>query len=62
MGIRSQSHTASQSPVGLDIYDVGFGGAGVGRLEGKIVFVPFTIDGERIEAQVVERKKSFSRG
>ncbi len=62
MGTRSQSHTASLSPVELDIYDVGFGGAGVGRLEGKIVFVPFTIDGERIEAQVVERKKSFNRG
>jgi tRNA/tmRNA/rRNA uracil-C5-methylase (TrmA/RlmC/RlmD family) len=62
MGIRLQSHTASQSPVWLDIYDVGFGGAGVGRLEGKIVFVPFTIDGERIEAEVVERKKSFNRG
>jgi tRNA/tmRNA/rRNA uracil-C5-methylase (TrmA/RlmC/RlmD family) len=61
MGTRSQSHAASQSPVDLDIYDVGFGGAGVGRLEGKIVFVPFTIDGERIEAKVVERKKSFDR-
>ncbi len=61
MGTRSQSHTASLSPVELDIYDVGFGGAGVGRVEGKIVFVPFTIDGERIEAQVVERKKSFDR-
>jgi tRNA/tmRNA/rRNA uracil-C5-methylase (TrmA/RlmC/RlmD family) len=61
MVTRSQSDTASQSTVGLDIYDVAFGGAGVGRLEGKIVFVPFTIDGERIEAQVVERKKSFDR-
>jgi tRNA/tmRNA/rRNA uracil-C5-methylase (TrmA/RlmC/RlmD family) len=61
MVTRSQPHTASQSPVGLDIYDVAFGGAGVGRLEGKIVFVPFTIDGEQIEAQVVERKKSFDR-
>ncbi len=61
MVTRSQSHTAVQSPVGLDIHDVAFGGAGVGRLEGKIVFVPFTIDGERIEAQLVERKKSFDR-
>jgi tRNA/tmRNA/rRNA uracil-C5-methylase (TrmA/RlmC/RlmD family) len=55
------SHTASQLPVGLDIHDVAFGGAGVGRLAGKIVFVPFTIDGEQIEAQVIERKKSFDR-
>jgi tRNA/tmRNA/rRNA uracil-C5-methylase (TrmA/RlmC/RlmD family) len=61
MGTRSQSHTAPQSSVGLDIYDVAFGGAGVGRLEGKIVFVPFTVDGERIEAEVVEHKKNFAR-
>jgi tRNA/tmRNA/rRNA uracil-C5-methylase (TrmA/RlmC/RlmD family) len=45
----------------LDIHDVAFGGAGVGRFDGKIVFVPFTIDGERIEAEVVERRKSFDR-
>jgi tRNA/tmRNA/rRNA uracil-C5-methylase (TrmA/RlmC/RlmD family) len=45
----------------LDIHDVAFGGAGVGRLDGKIVFVPFTIDGEQVEAEVVERRKSFDR-
>ncbi len=45
----------------LDIHDVAFGGAGVGRHDGKIVFVPFTIDGERIEAEVIERRKSFDR-
>ena len=45
----------------LDIHDVAFGGAGVGRFDGKIVFVPFTIDGERVEAEIVERRKSFDR-
>jgi tRNA/tmRNA/rRNA uracil-C5-methylase (TrmA/RlmC/RlmD family) len=58
---RSQSHTASHQSIGLDIHDVAFGGAGVGRLDGKIVFVPFTIDGERVEAEVVEHRKSFDR-
>ncbi len=57
----SQSHTASHASIGLDIHDVAFGGAGVGRLDGKIVFVPFTIDGERVEVEVVERRKSFDR-
>jgi tRNA/tmRNA/rRNA uracil-C5-methylase (TrmA/RlmC/RlmD family) len=33
----------------------------VGRFEGKIVFVPFTIDGERVEAEVIEQRKSFDR-
>jgi tRNA/tmRNA/rRNA uracil-C5-methylase (TrmA/RlmC/RlmD family) len=61
MVAHSQSRTASHPSVGLDICDVAFGGAGVGRLDGKIVFVPFTIDGEQIEAEVIEHKKSFDR-
>jgi tRNA/tmRNA/rRNA uracil-C5-methylase (TrmA/RlmC/RlmD family) len=59
--VRKPSHTASRQSIVLDIYDVAFGGAGVGRLDGKIVFVPFTIDGEQVEAEVVERRKSFDR-
>jgi tRNA/tmRNA/rRNA uracil-C5-methylase (TrmA/RlmC/RlmD family) len=43
------------------IDDVAFGGEGVGRVEGKTVFVPFTIDGEQIEATIIERKKRFDR-
>jgi 23S rRNA (uracil1939-C5)-methyltransferase len=43
------------------IEDVAFGGAGVARSEGKIVFVPLTIDGEEIEAQIVEQKPAFDR-
>jgi tRNA/tmRNA/rRNA uracil-C5-methylase (TrmA/RlmC/RlmD family) len=58
---RSQSHAASHPSVRLEIHDVGFGGAGVSRLNGKIVFVPFTIDGEQIEAEIVEHRKSFDR-
>jgi tRNA/tmRNA/rRNA uracil-C5-methylase (TrmA/RlmC/RlmD family) len=58
---RFQSHTTLRPSIGLDIHDVAFGGAGVGRFNGKIVFVPFTIDGERVEAEVVEHKKSFDR-
>lgn len=58
---RSPSHRASPASIRLDIHDVAFGGAGVGRFDGKIVFVPFTIDGERVEAEVVEHRKSFDR-
>jgi tRNA/tmRNA/rRNA uracil-C5-methylase (TrmA/RlmC/RlmD family) len=57
----SQLHTVSDPSIRLDIHDVAFGGAGVGRLDGKIVFVPFTIDGERVEAEVIEQKKTFDR-
>ena len=44
----------------LQIADVAFGGNGVGRLEGKAVFVPFTIDGETVAARVVRQKKNFA--
>jgi tRNA/tmRNA/rRNA uracil-C5-methylase (TrmA/RlmC/RlmD family) len=45
----------------LDIHDVAFGGAGVGRLDGKIVFVPLTIEGEHVEVEAVEHRKNFDR-
>jgi 23S rRNA (uracil1939-C5)-methyltransferase len=44
----------------LIIQDVAFGGKGVARDEGKAVFVPYTIDGERISAQMVREKKQFA--
>ena len=46
--------------VELRINDVAFGGAGVGRASGKAVFVPFTIDGERIAARIAREKKQFA--
>jgi 23S rRNA (uracil1939-C5)-methyltransferase len=33
----------------------------VGQHDGKIVFVPFTIDAERVEAEIIEHRKSFDR-
>ena len=44
----------------LVIDDVAFGGKGVGRAEGKAVFVPFTIESERVTARIVREKKSFA--
>jgi tRNA/tmRNA/rRNA uracil-C5-methylase (TrmA/RlmC/RlmD family) len=46
--------------VDLKIEDVAFGGKGVGRENGKAVFVPFTIDGEMISAQITSEKKQFA--
>ncbi|MEN3368886.1 MAG: rRNA (uracil1939-C5)-methyltransferase [Verrucomicrobiota bacterium] len=48
--------------VELQIQDIAFGGKGVARDEGKAVFVPFTIDGERISARIVREKKQFAEG
>jgi tRNA/tmRNA/rRNA uracil-C5-methylase (TrmA/RlmC/RlmD family) len=58
---RLSSHPESLPLIGLDIHDVAFGGDGVGRFDGKIVFVPFTIDSERVEVELVEHRKSFDR-
>jgi tRNA/tmRNA/rRNA uracil-C5-methylase (TrmA/RlmC/RlmD family) len=46
--------------VELVIDDIAFGGKGVGRAEGKAVFVPFTIERERIAARIMREKKSFA--
>jgi 23S rRNA (uracil1939-C5)-methyltransferase len=47
-------------PADLKIEDVAFGGKGVGRIEGKVVFVPFTIEGEIVAARIVHEKKQFA--
>jgi len=46
--------------VELVIEDIAFGGKGVGRVDGKAVFVPFTIEGERVVAHIIREKKSFA--
>jgi 23S rRNA (uracil1939-C5)-methyltransferase len=46
--------------VELTIHDVAFGGKGVARDSGKAVFVPFTIDGERVSARIVREKRQFA--
>jgi 23S rRNA (uracil1939-C5)-methyltransferase len=38
------------------------GGEGLGFFEGKAVFVPGTIPGERIRAEIVESRKDYARG
>ena len=46
--------------VDLRIEDVAFGGKGVGREQGKAVFVPYTIESELVSAEVVREKKQFA--
>ena len=45
----------------LEIEKLVYGGDGLGRYQGKVVFVPFTAPGERIEVRPVEQKKGFTR-
>lgn len=38
------------------------GGDGVARHAGQVIFIPFTVPGEKVKVKLVERKKSFIRG
>jgi len=44
----------------LKIEDVAFGGKGVAREQRKVVFVPYTIEGEMVSAEIVREKKQFA--
>ena len=46
--------------VDLKIADIAFGGKGVARENGKAVFVPYTIEGETVSAEIVREKKQFA--
>ena len=47
--------------INLTIHDLAFGGEGVGRIDDFVVFVPFVIVGETVEAEITEVKKNFAR-
>src|SRR5258708_20832532 len=47
---------------GLAIDEIAFGGAGVGRSDGKVIFVPFTIDGEIVDVRLQTVRRSYSLG
>ncbi|HEY8965516.1 MAG TPA: class I SAM-dependent RNA methyltransferase [Candidatus Methylacidiphilales bacterium] len=45
----------------LTIENLAFGGEGIARDGGRVIFVPFTAPGDVIEARLVEEKKTFAR-
>ena len=48
--------------VKIKIDNIAFGGEGVGRVADFVVFIPLVIEGEEVEAKIIEVKKSFARG
>ncbi len=52
---------ATDHALRLEIADVAFGGDGVARHEGRVVFVPLTAPGDVVEARVVSERKGFLR-
>lgn len=47
--------------VELEITDLNTSGEGVGRYEGKVVFVPNTVTGDRALAKIIQSKAKFSK-
>ena len=45
-----------------EIEKVAFGGDGLARVNGEVVFLPGTLPGEKLIGEVVSEKKNFSRG
>ena len=45
-----------------EIETIAFGGEGILRYRGFVVFVPFTAVGDRISCRVIEIKRSFAKG
>jgi 23S rRNA (uracil1939-C5)-methyltransferase len=46
--------------VDLRVEDIAFGGKGVAREQGKAVFVPYTIEGELVSAEIFREKTQFA--
>jgi 23S rRNA (uracil1939-C5)-methyltransferase len=44
----------------LHIQKITSGGAGMGRVDGKVVFVPRTLPGERVRARIIREKKDYA--
>ena len=44
------------------IESVAFKGYGLARIDGKVVFVPYTAAGDKVWIEIVEEKKSYSLG
>ena len=48
--------------VQVEIESVAFKGYGVARVQGKVVFVPYTAAGDKVRIEVVDEKKEYSIG
>lgn len=51
-----------ENKITTTIIDYGYDGEGVGRVNGKVCFVPYTLKDEQVEIKVVDEKKDFIYG
>src|SRR4030066_539019 len=48
--------------VSVKIESLSFGGSGVGRISGKVVFVPYSAPGDDIKVRITKEAKGFAEG
>ena len=58
---RRHGRPGSRAPFNVEIEKLTYGGEGLGRVGGMVVFVPFTVPGDLVEARPIERKKNYIR-
>ena len=46
----------------MDIEKIVYGGLGMGRVDGQVVFIPFTAPGDRVTASILKEKKNYLEG
>ena len=46
----------------ISLTDLAFGGEAIGRLEGRVVFVPYGLPGEEVAVELTEDRRDFARG
>jgi len=46
----------------VDIDSLAFGGSGVGRIDGKVCFVPYSCPGDQLSVEIVSEKQSYQDG
>jgi 23S rRNA (uracil1939-C5)-methyltransferase len=46
----------------MSLFAMAHGGDAIGRHEGRVVFVPYTMPGERVQVEIIEDHKRYARG
>jgi len=46
----------------MEVTSVAFGGSGCGRLDNKVIFVPYTVDGDVIRCEITDIRARYARG
>lgn len=59
--VLSEPLRSSADSVELTITELAYGGDGVARHEGRVVFIPFTAVGEKVRAVFTEQHKAYAR-